>query len=52
VLVEIGTEDFRSDAEIWSHRRHLEAPRPLEGDGPLVDFRRWSTRFWPDAHAR
>lgn len=51
VMLEIGTEDFRSDAEIWRHRRHLDAPTPLKGDGPLVDFRRWSVRFWPDDHA-
>jgi len=51
VMVEIGTDDFRSDAEIWRHREHLDAPMLLKGDGPLVDFRRWSTRFWPDDHA-
>lgn len=51
VMLAIGTDDFRSDAIIWSHRRHLDAPRPLKGDGPLVDFRRWSTRFWPETHA-
>jgi hypothetical protein len=46
----VGTDDFRSDAEIWSHRKHLTAPTPLKGDGSLVDFRRWSTRFWPPEH--
>lgn len=51
VMLAIGTDDFRSDAEIWRHRRHLDTPVPLRGDGPLVDFRRWSTRFWPDTHA-
>jgi nitrite reductase/ring-hydroxylating ferredoxin subunit len=51
VLLAIGTDDFRSDAVIWGHRRHLDTPIPLRGDGPLVDFRRWSTRFWGDAHA-
>jgi hypothetical protein len=50
-MLAIGTEDFRSDAVIWRHRRHLDAPIPLRGDGPLVDFRRWSTRFWPATHA-
>lgn len=48
----IGTDDFRSDAAIWRHRRHLVAPILLKGDGPLIDFRRWSTRFWPDTEAR
>jgi nitrite reductase/ring-hydroxylating ferredoxin subunit len=51
VMLAIGTDDFRSDAKIWRHRRHLVAPGVLKGDGPLVDFRRWTTRFWPDAHA-
>ena len=43
----IGTDDFRSDAVIWGHRRHLVAPVALKGDGALIDFRRWSARFWP-----
>ena len=48
VFVLVGVDDFRWDAVVWQHRRHLEAPSLLKGDGPIVDFRRWSTRFWPD----
>ncbi len=43
-----GTADFARDALVWSHRAHLERPRPLKGDGPIVAYRRWSERFWPD----
>lgn len=52
VFVLIGVDDFRSDAEIWRYRRHVEAPSLVKGDGPLVDFRRWSSRFWPEEHGR
>lgn len=47
LFLAIGTEDFRADAEVWRHRKHLVAPVLVKGDGPLIDFRRWSTRFWP-----
>lgn len=47
-----GTADFDGDAMIWSHRTHLEHPRPLKEDGPIVLYRRWSERFWPEDYAR
>jgi phenylpropionate dioxygenase-like ring-hydroxylating dioxygenase large terminal subunit len=51
IFLAVGTADFDGDAMIWSHRTHLEHPRPLKEDGPLVAFRRWSERFWPEDHA-
>jgi phenylpropionate dioxygenase-like ring-hydroxylating dioxygenase large terminal subunit len=47
----VGTADFERDALIWSNRTHLERPRPLKEDGPLVAYRRWSERFWPQGYA-
>lgn len=47
----VATADFDRDALIWSHRTHLERPRPLKEDGPIVTYRRWSERFWPEAYA-
>jgi phenylpropionate dioxygenase-like ring-hydroxylating dioxygenase large terminal subunit len=47
-----GTADFDGDAMIWSNRTHLEHPRPLKEDGPIVAYRRWSERFWPEEYAR
>jgi hypothetical protein len=52
VFLAVGTADFDGDAMIWSNRTHLERPRPLKEDGPIVLYRRWTERFWPDDHAR
>lgn len=48
----VGTADFTRDALIWSHRTHLEHPRQLKEDGPIILYRKWSERFWPDGWAR
>ncbi len=50
IFLRVGTADFDGDAMIWSHRTHLEHPRPLKEDGPIVAFRRWSERFWPESY--
>jgi nitrite reductase/ring-hydroxylating ferredoxin subunit len=52
LFLAVGTADFTRDALIWSHRTHLERPRPLKEDGPIVGYRRWSERFWPEGYAR
>ena len=52
IFLAVGTADFDGDALVWSHRTHLERPRPLKEDGPIVAYRRWSERFWPEAYAR
>ena len=45
-----GTADFGGDAMIWSHRTHLERPRPLKEDGPIAAYRTWSERVWPEGY--
>lgn len=50
IFLAVGTADFDGDAMIWSHRTHLERPRPLKEDGPIVAYRRWSERFWPEGY--
>ena len=50
LFLAMGTADFDGDAMIWSHRTHLERPRPLKEDGPIVAYRRWSERFWPEGY--
>jgi nitrite reductase/ring-hydroxylating ferredoxin subunit len=52
IFLATGTADFDGDAMIWSHRTHLERPRPLKEDGPIVAYRRWSERFWPEDYAQ
>jgi len=48
LFLQFATADFTGDAMIWSHRAHLERPRPLKEDGPIVLYRKWSERFWPE----
>ncbi|MFT3776187.1 MAG: Rieske 2Fe-2S domain-containing protein [Minicystis sp.] len=52
IFLTVATADFDGDAMIWSHRTHLERPRPLKEDGPIVTYRRWSERFWPESYER
>jgi len=52
IFLAMGTADFDGDAMIWSHRTHLERPRPLKEDGPIVAYRKWSERFWPEGYER
>ena len=52
LFLKMGTADFDGDALIWSNRTHLERPRPLKEDGPIVGYRRWSERFWPEGYER
>ncbi|HEY8090143.1 MAG TPA: Rieske 2Fe-2S domain-containing protein [Polyangiaceae bacterium] len=52
IFLAVGTADFDGDAMIWAHRTHLENPRPLKEDGPIVAYRRWSERFWPEDYER
>ncbi|APR81348.1 Hypothetical protein A7982_06695 [Minicystis rosea] len=50
LFLRVATADFDGDAMIWSHRTHLERPRPLKEDGPIVTYRKWSERFWPESY--
>lgn len=48
LFLAIGVADFRSDAQVWERRKHLENPIPLPGEGAFIAYRKWSTRFWPE----
>ena len=38
--------DFRQDLSIWAHKRYLERPVLVAGDGPIGRFRRWARQFY------
>lgn len=48
----VATADFKGDEMVWCNRKHLERPKPLKEDGPLIAFRRWAERFWPEDYLR
>jgi nitrite reductase/ring-hydroxylating ferredoxin subunit len=41
--------DFAADIRIWEHKRYLERPRLIDGDGPIGRYRRWARQFYPGA---
>lgn len=38
--------DVLQDREIWAHRRPMEVPALIPGDGPIAKFRRWVKQFY------
>ena len=44
----VATTDFDGDEIIWTHRKLLPNPKLIKDDGPLIAFRKWSLKFWPD----
>lgn len=39
--------DVLQDKEIWEHRRPMDHPGLIPGDGPIAKFRRWVKQFYP-----
>jgi hypothetical protein len=41
------------DIPIWEHKRYVERPVLVKGDGQIMEFRRWASQFytWPDGQA-
>lgn len=36
------------DIPIWEHKRFVERPLLVRGDGPIMEFRRWAAQFYSD----
>ncbi len=34
------------DIPIWEHKRYVEHPLLVKGDGPIAEFRRWARQFY------
>ncbi len=41
--------DVAQDFEIWRNKIRVENPPLAEGDGPIIQFRKWTQQFDPDA---
>jgi len=46
-----GRKTIDQDVPIWESKRYREHPALVEGDGPIMQFRRWARQFYPDAAA-
>lgn len=38
--------DLSLDFPIWEHKRFVEHPKLAQGDGPIIQFRRWASQFY------
>ena len=42
---------FEQDIPIWEHKAYRNEPFLCEGDGPIMQFRRWTRQFYSDLPA-
>lgn len=40
-------DDVRKDLPIWAHKRRLERPALVPGDGPIATYRAFARQFYP-----
>ena len=45
-LIANTTIELENDAKIWPSKRHLPQPLLVDGDGPILDYRKWYSRFY------
>lgn len=36
------------DIPIWEHKRYVDRPLLVKGDGPILEFRRWAEQFYSE----
>jgi cholesterol 7-dehydrogenase len=46
VMSSAAAQQGNQDVIIWNNRRFIEHPRLSRGDGPIMEYRRWATRFF------
>jgi len=42
-----GERTYKQDVPIWEGKRFLQSPLLVQGDGPIMPFRRWARQFYP-----
>ena len=47
-LIANTTKQLEEDARIWPYKHHLEQPMLVKGDGPIMVYRRFYSRFYAD----
>jgi phenylpropionate dioxygenase-like ring-hydroxylating dioxygenase large terminal subunit len=45
------SRQITQDIPIWEHKRYRERPMLAMGEGPIVDYRRWTQQFYAPAAA-
>lgn len=41
------SRQLEQDMVVWENKAHLPTPSLAEGDGPVMEFRRWAQQFYP-----
>jgi hypothetical protein len=49
--VEDTIRQIEADFPIWENKVHRVNPSLAIGEGPILDFRRWASRFYPLAQS-
>lgn len=47
VAFQFAQHDLQQDFEIWRHKRDAQPPVLARGDGPIMLYREWAARFYP-----
>jgi len=43
--------DARRDFDVWQHKRYIERPALVAGDGPISKYRSWAAQFYQESTA-
>jgi hypothetical protein len=43
---------YAQDIPIWENKRYLERPLLCDGDGPILELRRYFAQFYPASDSR
>jgi nitrite reductase/ring-hydroxylating ferredoxin subunit len=49
----IVCKEVDQDLDVWTYKAYLDKPALAKGDGPVAEYRRYATRFYPpeDSHS-
>lgn len=42
------SRQLEQDVVVWEHKAHVPVPALADGDGPIMQFRRWASQFYPE----
>jgi nitrite reductase/ring-hydroxylating ferredoxin subunit len=48
-LLHFALRDTKDDMKIWDNLRYLNQPKLVRADGQIMELRRWSRQFYPEA---
>jgi hypothetical protein len=46
--LQIFHQEADKDIPLWENKLYLSSPLLCDGDGPIMQFRRWASQFYSD----